>query len=151
MSSKKPKCEYGECRLPKNNKKYLCQFCYMTMAILALAVSRAQITALAILLFVLPVLFDFIFNLDDIEYLWYKHFCKIGIITNSMVALFCFGVFTGAIVDVGDAFINAPASVLPSIYLQKDYVLLFCISDLIGPIAFWQGCTSQETLQKVTL
>lgn len=148
MAKKKADCEYGGCKIPKTNNKYLCQVGYMSMGVVGLMVSRKQFTALAVLLFVVPVLFDFIFNLNDIEFSWYKKICWAGIIVNGFVALFCFGVLSGAITDNGDVFVNTSTSMLPDMKITKDFVLWFCIADLFGPILFWQGCTSQETLKK---
>ncbi len=150
MAKKRVLCEYDECKLPKNNKKYLCQAGYMTVAALGLAIGREQLNAVAILLFVTPVFFDFTYNKDGINNRWFKQFCWAGMFANFIVGLFCFGVLFNVIIDTGVAFVTNPNSLMFPINIKKEFILLFCCFDVFGPVAFYRGCISQETVQSVT-
>lgn len=143
---KRIKCEFGECKLPKNNRKYGLQFICLGLALIALAKNVHSFDALNILLFVLPISLDYAYNLNDIEYTWYKKMCWLGLTVSLALIFICFGVFFELLIDQGTFFAVGADSLVPYFRIEKIWIYYICLSHLFGPALFWWGCSSQETL-----
>lgn len=145
--SKMRVCQFDQCYLPDNNKRFCFQLAYLFIGLGVLVKNPSEFTFFSLLLYTAPILLDLIST--DLKGKLFKGL-RIGyIVFNGIIVTFCLlGVF-GFLTDENTVFkVVATSLVFPGLSIEKTKLAYPMMIDILIPVVLYVACPN-KSMKKV--